>query len=284
MGGRSSRNSKSRRAVWVREFDGLLACRDLGTAPLVSAGLKKSRLRSARVSGVCSHRGRHVLRREAVERWLADPAAQTLPDRRGRELSSGGDNDIILTLMEGGWEVAYFPGLALTHLIPAGRLTADYLGRLNRGIQKSWMHGALAPRRQPLAARRALDRAAAHRQGLAGRPRLVLARRPHPLAGSLRTFRGPQPAMSPGQFLLKFYHNAARAAPGFPAQRRTLAGTSHGSRPPRDGDRRPLAAAAPFFIPASRSSCTCSPAGASGIRPRSASGLLRDRPAGRWRR
>jgi hypothetical protein len=41
--------------------------------------------------------------------------------------------------MEAGWEVAYFPQLTLTHLIPRGRLEPDYLGRLNRGIQQSWM-------------------------------------------------------------------------------------------------------------------------------------------------
>ncbi len=28
----------------------------------------------------------------------------------------------------------------LTHLIPASRLEAPYLARLNRSIQKSWMH------------------------------------------------------------------------------------------------------------------------------------------------
>lgn len=69
---------------------------------------------------------------------LADPRAKDLFDRRGSELTSGGDNDIILTLMRHGWEIAYLPELALTHLIPADRVTASYLGRLNRGIRKSW--------------------------------------------------------------------------------------------------------------------------------------------------
>jgi hypothetical protein len=42
--------------------------------------------------------------------------------------------------MAAGWEVAYFPQLALTHLIPAARLKAGYLARLNRAMQTSWMH------------------------------------------------------------------------------------------------------------------------------------------------
>jgi hypothetical protein len=41
--------------------------------------------------------------------------------------------------MQAGWEVGYFPSLGLTHLISAGRLDAEYLARLNFGIQKSWM-------------------------------------------------------------------------------------------------------------------------------------------------
>jgi hypothetical protein len=79
-----------------------------------------------------------ALRRAAVQAWLDAPAS-SLSDRRGTELTSGGDNDIILTLLEHRWHVGYFPQLALTHLIPAGRVQRDYLARLNRGIAKSWI-------------------------------------------------------------------------------------------------------------------------------------------------
>ena len=68
-------------------------------------------------------------------------------DRRGAALTSSGDNDIIFSVLRSGWQVAYFPDLTLTHLIPANRLQPDYLARLNRGIQQSWQqvlrrHGA----------------------------------------------------------------------------------------------------------------------------------------------
>ena len=79
-----------------------------------------------------------VLRREAAQVWL-DAPDPGLTDRRGGELTSGGDNDIVLTLFGAGWDVAYFPDLSLTHLIPASRLDPEYLARLNRGIQKSWV-------------------------------------------------------------------------------------------------------------------------------------------------
>lgn len=147
LGGRSQPEFEIPPAAWVREFDSLLACRDLGPSPLISNGLKNPVTGRPEYPAFAPIGAGLSLRREAAQLWLSDPAALMLPDRRRRELSSGGDNDIILALMAGGWEVAYFPDLALTHLIPAGRLTAVYLSRLNRGIQKSWMqvlsrHGA----------------------------------------------------------------------------------------------------------------------------------------------
>jgi hypothetical protein len=80
-----------------------------------------------------------AIRRAAARQWLNDASAASLPDRQGGELTSGGDNDIVFTLLKHGWEVGYFPELSLEHLIPASRLAPDYLARLNRGIQKSWM-------------------------------------------------------------------------------------------------------------------------------------------------
>jgi hypothetical protein len=79
-----------------------------------------------------------ALRRAALQSWLADPSADSLPDRRGAALTSSGDNDIVFSVIRAGWQVAYFPDLSLAHLIPAARLQPDYLARLNRGIQISW--------------------------------------------------------------------------------------------------------------------------------------------------
>lgn len=90
-----------------------------------------------------------ALRREASELYMNHIAGNNTRlslDRTGRSLNSGGDNDIVLTLMEQGWEVGYFPQLQLTHLIPASRLTRDYLARINHASSRSWvqvldMHG-----------------------------------------------------------------------------------------------------------------------------------------------
>lgn len=133
LGGRSvAEFERAPAAWWQPEFDGLIACRDLGPKPLTARGHAEYPACAPIGAGM-------ALRRAAVQAWLADPASAALTDRRGSELTSGGDNDLILYVLKAGWAVAYFPELALTHLIPAGRVERDYLARLNRGIAKSWM-------------------------------------------------------------------------------------------------------------------------------------------------
>jgi glycosyltransferase involved in cell wall biosynthesis len=126
---------------WEREFLPLLALRDLGPDELISAGLRPTGSDRNTYPAFAPIGAGMVLRRAAWSVWLdrAPVSGAALSDRRGGELSSGGDNDLVLCAMRAGWEVGYFPELSLTHLIPAGRLDAAYLARLNHGIQKSWM-------------------------------------------------------------------------------------------------------------------------------------------------
>ncbi len=139
LGGRSLPEFESPLPADLYEFLGLLACRDLGPTP------RTSELRRDPVSGqieypTCAPIGAGMaLRHAAAQAWLDAPAHGLLSDRRGSALSSGGDNDIVLSVLRAGWSVGYFPTLSLTHLIPAGRVTPAYLARLNRGIAASWM-------------------------------------------------------------------------------------------------------------------------------------------------
>jgi glycosyltransferase involved in cell wall biosynthesis len=141
LGGKSVPEFAREPPAWARKFLGLLALRDLGPAPLISHGLRPP-------GATCNHYplfapigAGMALRREAWTAWRDKRTGPGLglSDRRGSELTSGGDNDIVLCAMRAGWEVGYFPGLTLTHLIPSGRLDPRYLARLNRGIQTSWM-------------------------------------------------------------------------------------------------------------------------------------------------
>ena len=140
-GGKSLPRFEREPEAWEREFLPLLALRDLGPAELVSHGLRPAGRPHNEYPAFAPIGAGMAIRRTAWQAWLdATPApGAALSDRRGRELTSSGDNDLVLCAMRAGWEVGYFPALSLIHLIPAGRLDADYLARLNRGIQTSWM-------------------------------------------------------------------------------------------------------------------------------------------------
>lgn len=137
-GGKSVPEFEKEPEDWQREFLPLLALRDLGPAELVSAGLRHPSSARNVYPDFAPMGAGMALRRAAWTAWLEEAGAG-LSDRRGSELTSSGDNDIVLCAMRANWEVGYCPALSLTHLIPASRLDADYLARLNRGIQQSWM-------------------------------------------------------------------------------------------------------------------------------------------------
>jgi glycosyltransferase involved in cell wall biosynthesis len=138
LGGRVLPEFETAPHPWQAEFFNLLALRDPGPKPLVE-NLRTADPRVDHYPLDSPVGAGMALRRSAAQAWLdhADPCALT--DRRGNDLSSSGDNDIVIHVLRAGWDVAYFPELALTHLIPAARLDPAYLARLNRGIQKSWM-------------------------------------------------------------------------------------------------------------------------------------------------
>lgn len=139
LGGKSLPEFATTPPAWVAEFHGLLALRDLGDASLISTGLRPLGASRNEYPAFAPIGAGMAIRRAAWQAWLNSPTATALSDRRGGELTSSGDNDIVLCAMRAGWEAGYFPTLSLTHLIPAGRLAPDYLARLNRGIQQSWM-------------------------------------------------------------------------------------------------------------------------------------------------
>jgi len=124
---------------WQREFFGLLALRDLGPHPLISKAFCPPGTMRGGYPVFAPIGAGMAIRRDAASVWAESTCLRQLSDRRGDELTSAGDNDIVLTIMRRGWEVGYFPELRLTHVIPATRLEARYLERLNRGIQQSWM-------------------------------------------------------------------------------------------------------------------------------------------------
>lgn len=143
LGGPVHPEFETKPASWVTPFHGLLALRDLGPEPQRA----NWRNQTKRVYPPIAPIGAGLaIRREPALDYLraiaADPRRMQF-DRAGDRLVSGGDNDLVMHTLEIGWSIGYEPRLRVLHLIPSGRLEADYLGRLNRAIARSWV-GVLA--------------------------------------------------------------------------------------------------------------------------------------------
>lgn len=142
IGGKSVGEFESEPQGWQRDFLDLLAIRSLGEKPTVVSSLRSANAPRNEYP-LCAPIGAGMaLRRETAAAWcdaLAQDPQRREFDRTGRQLTSGGDNDIVMTVLRAGWSVGYFPQLQLAHLIPRERLDPGYLARLNRAIQSSWM-------------------------------------------------------------------------------------------------------------------------------------------------
>lgn len=139
IGGKSVPEFESSPPAWVREFDSLLACRDLGREARVTDGGEVRPGADSLVAVFLPIGAGMAARGAALQAWMESPQEEWLTDRRGAELASGGDNDIAFSIRRAGWRLGYFPQLTLIHLIPNSRTTREYLSRLNRGISKSWI-------------------------------------------------------------------------------------------------------------------------------------------------
>ncbi len=141
FGGKSLPEFEVEPEPWVTQFFKCLALRDLGEKALVSSLAEVSQ--SSRQYPEFAPIGAGMaLQRQAVEHYvnrIMGDSTRVVIDRTGKSLSSGGDNDIVLTILRAGWEVGYFPQLQLTHLMPASRLTKEYLARVNRASSRSWV-------------------------------------------------------------------------------------------------------------------------------------------------
>jgi glycosyltransferase involved in cell wall biosynthesis len=141
VGGKAIPRYETDPPAWFHGMESWLACRDLGDRPMIAAWPDPTS--ASRAYPLCAPVGAGLgIRRFAyaayVEAAVTDPIRVAL-GRRGSELSSGEDNDMVMTLLEMGWRVAYRPELRLEHLIPAVRLTQDYLMRLAYSSNRTWV-------------------------------------------------------------------------------------------------------------------------------------------------
>jgi glycosyltransferase involved in cell wall biosynthesis len=140
IGGKSVPRFEITPEPWMAEFYKVLAIRDFGNFVQVSEALRSDQpvvYPDFAPAGIGL-----AIRREVFGAYVAqmqDDVARLALGRTGKQLTSGEDNDIVLTAMRQGWRVGYFPGLEVVHLIAANRLERNYLARLNEAATRSWV-------------------------------------------------------------------------------------------------------------------------------------------------
>lgn len=138
VGGKSLPRYETPPPSWFAETGLGLACRDLGDVPLVADWQT-----GPQEYPECGPIGAGMaLRKKAYAPWVEAVSTEGVRSRlgrRGADLASGEDNDMVLTLLAHGWRVAYLPELSLVHLIPSGRLTQDYLERYAESSNRTWV-------------------------------------------------------------------------------------------------------------------------------------------------
>jgi len=134
IGGKSVPLFESAPPDWLAEFYGNLALRDFGDGVIIDRWNGTYPLVAPIGAGI-------GLRKEALKRYLrrVDTEKNAIPDRQGKSLGSGGDNDIVLEILKSGWQVGYFPSLSLQHIIPYERIQPAYLARLINQTNRSWI-------------------------------------------------------------------------------------------------------------------------------------------------
>lgn len=118
-----------------------LGCRDMGDTAALANWRDVSR--SAREYPACAPIGGGMaIRRSALAHYantIANDAKRQALDRTGESLASGGDNDIVMSVLDNGLDVGYEPRLRLDHIIPVGRTSIEYLSRYQYETMVTWV-------------------------------------------------------------------------------------------------------------------------------------------------
>ncbi|WP_426671946.1 glycosyltransferase [Mucilaginibacter sp. McL0603] len=120
---------------WVSEFYSLIAVRPQLHPITITTNLSKGYPEIAPIGAGM------VIRRICFSDYYNYIKSDTsvIQDRTGKNLSSGGDNEINIIALKSGYAVGCFPELVLKHIINKGRLEVEYLKRLNYHSSKSWI-------------------------------------------------------------------------------------------------------------------------------------------------
>jgi len=122
--------------AWLTDFRPLFSERHFGSKLLTTEEGITTFPNWAGGGGGAAFRREVVL--EIIDR-LETAKKKPFVGRTGASLASGEDNVLLFECLKLGWKLAYDPRLSLTHLIPAYRLSPEYLGRINESVFRSWV-------------------------------------------------------------------------------------------------------------------------------------------------
>jgi len=141
FGGKSIPQFETQPPDWFFETGISLGCRDLGDdikiSNYISTNFQINNYPKFSPIGTGM-----VIQKKAFFSYLEEVKNSTerlALGRRGNALTSGEDNDIVLTIIKKGYEVAYTPSLIITHFIPKARLKMSYLSKMAFEINRSWV-------------------------------------------------------------------------------------------------------------------------------------------------
>ena len=113
LGGRSTACFEANEPAWFPGLKGLC-----GRAPMQQSGNANQRTYLAGAG--------MLVRKSLLQQLEAIDYRQLLTDRKGKELSSGGDAELCLVMLYLGYDLYYDERLQFVHYMPAGRLDWRY--------------------------------------------------------------------------------------------------------------------------------------------------------------
>lgn len=122
---------------YITDFIGLIGCRDLGSSAFISPIDSPTK----EYPGFAPIGTGMAIRKHVFVQYLSEIENNLFRQnlgRKGNALTSGEDNDIVITALKNKWQVAYFPNLVVHHIIPSKRTTTSYLAKMNEAQSKNW--------------------------------------------------------------------------------------------------------------------------------------------------
>ncbi len=141
FGGKSLPIFESPPPNWFFETGINLGCQNLGDAPYIS-NYSSIDFKLKEYPNYAPIGTGMVIQKQAFLTYaneVANSQARLSLGRKGKSLTSGEDNDIILTIVKHGYEIAYLPDLVVEHLIPKNRFSFDYLKKMAYESNRSWV-------------------------------------------------------------------------------------------------------------------------------------------------